>query len=186
VPREVVVGFGDMTAVLALGEAADLNDPPGTIAEWQRIAWRKTAVCYRFAMWAAARLSGHAGWEVEAARYGEYLGLYLQALDDVDGTFTVGAPDLRRGRTLTLPLVELSQHLPDVDGMFRRRDVDRLLRGMADHEVRTRCEARAAAYAREARAALARCPGPWMTACDGLLAALCHGAHDPEASATPP
>ncbi len=173
VPRDVLVGFGDMTAVLAVGEAADHSGPPRTIPQWQRIAWRKTAVCFRFALWAAARLTGDAGWQVEAPCYGTHLGLYLQAADDIHGTFSDGAPDLRRGTTLTLPLVELGHDLDDVETTFRRRDVDTLLRAMAQYGVRGRCEAWAAAYAREAREALRRCPGPWTSACAGLLPALC-------------
>ena len=173
VPRDVLMGFGDMTAVLAIGEAADTGDPPRTIQQWQRIAWRKTAVCFRFALWAAARLTRNSDWQVEAACYGTHLGLYLQAMDDIHGTFSDGAPDLCRGTTLTLPLVELAHDLDDVETTFRRRDVDVLLRAMAHYEVRSRCEAWAAAYAREAREALGRCPGPWNSACAGLLPALC-------------
>jgi geranylgeranyl pyrophosphate synthase len=173
VPRDVLMGFGDMTAVLAVGEAADRSDPPRTIPQWQRIAWRKTAVCFRFALWAAARLTRNADWQVEAACYGTHLGLYLQAVDDIEGTFSDGAPDLCRGATLTLPLVELARDMDDVETAFRRREVDALLRAMAHYDVRGRCEARAAAYAREAREALWRCPGPWNSACAGLLPALC-------------
>jgi geranylgeranyl pyrophosphate synthase len=178
VPRDVLVGFGDMTAVLAVGEAADHRNPPRTIAQWQSIAWRKTAVCFRFALWAAARLTRHASWEVEAACYGTHLGLYLQAIDDIHGTFSDGAPDLYRGTTLTLPLVELAHDVDDVELAFRDRDVEALRQAMAQHGVRGRCEVWAVAYAREAREALRRCPGPWTSACAGLLPALCSSDMD--------
>jgi geranylgeranyl pyrophosphate synthase len=171
-PRDVLVGFGEMTAVLALGEAADRGDPPRTAKAWQRTAWRKTAVCFRHALWAGARLTGDPRWAVEAAHYGSHLGLYLQAVDDIQGTFSGDAPDLRRGRTHTLPLVELLPDLAGAEDAFRRRDVDVLLDAMAGHGVRERCEARAAGYARQAREALDRCPGPWIDACAGLLPVL--------------
>lgn len=171
-PRDVLVGFGEMTAVLALGEAADRAEPPRTVEDWQRIAWRKTAVAFRYALWAGARLTGDPRWPAEAASYGTHLGLYLQAADDIEGTFAPGAPDLRRGRTHTLPLVSLLGELPDAAAMFDRRETDALLAAMADHGVRARCESRAAAYAEQARRALDRCPGPWTDACAGLLPAL--------------
>lgn len=172
VPRDVLAGFGEMTAVLALGEAEDRGDPPRTTGAWQRIAWRKTAVCFRYALWAGARLSGEPRWPAEAAHYGTHLGLYLQAVDDIQGTFAGDAPDLRRGRTHTLPLVELLPEMAGAEAAFRRRDVDALLGAMLRHGVRERCEKRAAGYARQARLALDRCPGPWTTACAGLLPAL--------------
>jgi geranylgeranyl pyrophosphate synthase len=171
-PRDILVGFGEMTAVLALGEAADRADPPRTIAAWQRTAWRKTAVCFRHALWAGARLTSDPRWPDEAATYGTHLGLYLQAVDDIQGTFAGDAPDLRRGGTHTLPLVELMPEMADAGAAFARRDVDVLLAAMDAHDVRRRCEARAAAYARQARAALDRCLGPWTAACAGLLPAL--------------
>jgi geranylgeranyl pyrophosphate synthase len=171
-PREVLVDFGEMTAVLALGEAADRDDPPRTIEEWQRTAWRKTAVCFRYALSAGARLTGDPRWATEAAHYGTHLGLYLQAVDDIQGTFTGDAPDLRRGGTHTLPLVELLTRMPDAEAAFHRREVATLLDAMAAHGIRERCEARAAAYARHAQDALDRCPGPWTEACAGLLPAL--------------
>lgn len=177
-PRDVLVGFGEMTAVLALGEAADHGAPPRSIAEWQRIAWRKTAVCFRYALWAGARLTGDPLWPGEAAHYGIHLGLYLQAIDDIHGTFAGDAPDLRRGATLTLPLVELLPDMADAEAAFRQRDVGILLAAMAEHGVRRRCEARAATYARRAQEALDRCPGPWVEACAGLLPALT-GVPDP-------
>jgi geranylgeranyl pyrophosphate synthase len=172
IPRDVLAGFGEMTAVLALGEAADHATPPGTVAEWQRIAWRKTAVAFRHALWAGARLTGDPRWTQEAATYGTHLGLYLQAADDIEGTFGPGAPDLRRGRTHTLPLVEVLPVEPAAAAMFDRRETDLLLAAMASHDVRHRCETRAAGYAAEARQALDRCPGPWTDACAGLLSAL--------------
>jgi geranylgeranyl pyrophosphate synthase len=171
-PRDVLVGFGEMTAVLALGEAADRGDPPRSVATWQRTAWRKTAVCFRYAVWAGARLTGDPHWPSAAATYGSHLGLYLQAADDIAGTFGESATDLRRGGTHTLPLVELMPHRPDAPALFERRDVAALLELMAEHDIRARCEARAAAYAHQARVALASRPGPWTSACAGLLPAL--------------
>lgn len=177
-PRDVLVGFGETTAVLALGEAADRTDPPRTVAEWQRIAWRKTAVCYRFAVWAGARITGDPRWAVEAATYGTHLGLYLQTVDDIHGTFADDAPDLRRGGTLTLPLVELLSDVPEAEAAFHGHDVDFLLAAMEHHGVHRRCEDRAASYARLAHDALERCPGPWMQACAGLLPTLSHTPSD--------
>jgi geranylgeranyl pyrophosphate synthase len=173
IPRDVLVAFGEMTAVLALGEHADAHEPPKSIAGWQRVAWRKTAVCFRFAAWAGARLTGDPCWERQASTYGEYLGLYLQAADDIAGAFDAGAPDLARGKTLTLPLVELLQYMPEAAEALRSREVDALIQALAQWDVRARCELQAGAYAREARDALRRCPGPWVTACRGLLGVLC-------------
>lgn len=172
VPREVLVDFGEMTAVLALGEADDAGEPARTISAWQRTAWRKTAVCYRFALRAGARLTGDPLWTSSATVYGAHLGLYLQAIDDIHGTFADDGPDLRRGRAFTLPLVELLSDLPEAEGAFRHREVDWLLHAMDEHDVRRRCEARAAAYAGAAQAALDEHPGPWTRACAGLLPAL--------------
>ena len=177
VPRDVLSGFGEMTAVLALGEATDHADPPRTVAAWQQTAWRKTAVCFRHALWSGARLTGDAHWTAEATTYGTQLGLYLQAVDDIQGTFTDDAPDLRRGRTHTLPLVELLPEMPDAVDTFNRRETGKLLAAMAEHDIRQRCESRAAAYANQAQAALDRCPGPWISACAGLLPALTCTAH---------
>jgi len=171
-PRDVLVAFGETTAVLALGETADRATPPRTVAQWQSVAWRKTAVSFRYATWSGARLTGDPRWTSAAATYGTHLGLYLQAADDVAGAFADDAPDLRRGGTLTLPLVELLRDVPDAEAWFRRRDVDALLVAMDEHDVRRRCEARAAAYARAAHDALVGCPGPWADACAGLLPAL--------------
>jgi geranylgeranyl pyrophosphate synthase len=171
-PRDVLVVFGETTAVLALGEAADRGEPPLTVEEWQRIAWRKTAVAFRYALWAGARTTGDPRWTEEAARYGTYLGLYLQAADDIEGTFGADAPDLRRARAHTLPLVELLPSMPAAASLFARRETGVLLAAMREHDVRRRCEARAAAYAEQARHAIDRCPGPWTTACAGLLPAL--------------
>jgi geranylgeranyl pyrophosphate synthase len=185
-PRDILVQFGEVTAVLAVGEAADRDEPPRTVAEWQRIAWRKTAVCFRYAVWAGARLTGHPRWPGVAASYGTYLGLYLQAADDIHGVFTDGASDLRRGRTLTLPLVELLPDLADAETAFRRREVDRLLAEMARYGVRERCEGLAAAYARHAQEALRRCPGPWTDACAGLLPALSGTGSSRDGSALKP
>lgn len=173
IPRDILVAFGEMTAVLALGEHADVDNPPRMVKDWQRVAWRKTGVCFRFATWAGARLAGDPSWEEQAPTYGEYLGLYLQTADDIAGTFDAEAPDLVRGKTLTLPLVELMKNMPEAADAFRRRNVEVLMQALAKWDVRARCEARARAYAYKARDALGRCPGPWVTACGGVLGVLC-------------
>jgi geranylgeranyl pyrophosphate synthase len=173
VPRDVLTAFGDTTAVLAMGEHEDFRKLPRSAEAWQRVAWRKTAVSYRFALWAGARLTGDSDWEQQSTVYGEHLGLYLQAVDDIAGTFDVGTPDLKRGRTFTLPLVLLLEEKPDAEEAFRRRDARTVAEALDARGVRERCEALAAAYAGEARSALERCPGPWTWALDGLLGALC-------------
>ncbi|HYN56449.1 MAG TPA: polyprenyl synthetase family protein [Motilibacterales bacterium] len=178
-PRTVLTEFGDTTAVLALGEAMDQRTPPRTIAQWQAIAWRKTAVCYRFAVWAGAVLTRDGDWVQAAPRYGTQLGLYLQAADDIAGCFGQGAPDLHRGTTLTLPLVELLSERPDRAALFERRDVVALQSVLAEHDVHRRCLRRAAGYAASAAAVLRSCPGPWTDSCDGFLAALCEPATQP-------
>lgn len=181
VPRDVLSEFADMTAVLALGEDADANAPPDTPAAWQRIAWRKTGVCYRFAARAGAHLSGDVAWHRHAPVFGAHLGLFLQAMDDIEGAFSPGAPDLARGTTMTLPLVLLSAHCSDTQALFRARQVDQLSRALARHDIRRAAETLAYGHSQQARAALLRCPGPWQTAGNGLLAALC-GAEIPEQS----
>lgn len=178
VSRDTLVAFGETTAVLAMGEAADAEAKIPDLDTWQRVAWRKTAVGYRFAAWAGAQLTGHETWQREAAEFGSNLGLYLQAQDDISGAFEGDTPDLSRGVSLTLPLVLLQQEMPEARDLFRRRDVHALRHTLHRLDIRQDCERIAATFALDARAALKRAEGPWNSACKGLLPSLCDCAHE--------
>jgi geranylgeranyl pyrophosphate synthase len=177
VPRTLLVEFADLLAVLSLGELEDVASPPRDRAAWQRVAWRKTAVAYRFAARSGAVLHGDPQWVEAATRYGELLGLGLQAVDDFDGVFGPEHADLRRGSLGTLPVVllrEASGEAGALEPLLERRDVDAIMACMRELDIERATEEQIAVYTEQAAGVLVdadvRPDGPHL---DGLLHAFC-------------
>jgi geranylgeranyl pyrophosphate synthase len=157
VPRQLLAEFGDMIAVIALGEHVDVTSPPEDFTSWQRNAWCKTAVTFRFAAKAGAMLKGDPRWQEAASRYGELLGLALQAADDFDGVFDSGAPDFHSGAMGTLPavlLLEAGVERDRLKEMIEARRVASLLALVEQYSIRQAMDKHIANYGEQAAGVL--------------------------------
>jgi geranylgeranyl pyrophosphate synthase len=173
-PREILIAFGEVTAVLAVGEHADVTEMNTGRRRWQQVAWRKTGVSWRFAMWAGAVLTCDPRWIAAAPAVGSHLGLHLQAEDDLAGAFGAGRPDLHAGARQTLPIALLVD-----EGLTPSAEVDVLVKQLVDYDIESATREVSNAHAAEAGRALRACPGPWLDSCDGMLRAITGGGEWP-------
>ena len=107
-PRAALQAYGKHTAALARGQDLDLQENSvQTMNDYWRLMRGKTGASLALACEVGALSACPDNSEMAAvcARFGTHMGVLMQILDDLDGTFRpIGIGDLRAGKT-TLPVL---------------------------------------------------------------------------------